>query len=65
MYIFSGLISVISSIIGALSTNIGMLVVFRALQSFGTNAGLSLGAGVIADTIPVERRGNAYGVFYS
>ncbi|KAL9553502.1 hypothetical protein MBANPS3_003267 [Mucor bainieri] len=65
MYIYSGIISVVSSVIGASSTNIGMLVVFRALQSFGSNAGLTLGAGVIADMIPVESRGKAYGVFYT
>ncbi|CEP07676.1 hypothetical protein [Parasitella parasitica] len=65
MYIYSGIISVVSSIIGANSSNIGMLVVFRALQSFGSNAGLTLGAGVIADMIPVESRGKAYGIFYT
>ncbi|CAO0794753.1 unnamed protein product [Mucor circinelloides] len=65
MYIYSGIISVVSSVIGANSSNIGMLVVFRALQSFGSNAGLTLGAGVIADMIPVESRGKAYGVFYT
>ncbi|CAO3644321.1 unnamed protein product [Mucor fragilis] len=65
MYIYSGIISVVSSVIGASSSNIGMLVVFRALQSFGSNAGLTLGAGVIADMIPVESRGKAYGVFYT
>ncbi|KAI8967135.1 major facilitator superfamily domain-containing protein [Mycotypha africana] len=65
MYLLSGLITVISSVISALSSHIGMLVVFRALQSFGANAGLTLGAGVIADTIPVEERGKAYGIFYS
>ncbi|KAI9478349.1 MAG: major facilitator superfamily domain-containing protein [Benjaminiella poitrasii] len=62
MYIYSGIITVISSIISAVSVNVGMLVVFRALQSFGSNAGLTLGAGVIADTIPVKTRGRAYGV---
>ncbi|KAI8647492.1 major facilitator superfamily domain-containing protein [Parasitella parasitica] len=65
MYVYSGIISVVSSIIGANSSNIGMLVVFRALQSFGSNAGLTLGAGVIADMIPVESRGKAYGIFYT
>jgi MFS family permease len=65
MYIFSGIISVVSSVISALSTNVGMLVIFRAIQSFGSNAGLTLGAGVIADTIPIEVRGKAYGIFYT
>ncbi|KAG2230703.1 hypothetical protein INT48_003710 [Thamnidium elegans] len=64
MYIVSGIINVISSIICAFSRNIGMLVVFRAIQSFGANAGLTLGAGVIADCISMEVRGKAYGFFY-
>lgn len=64
MYLISGLINVISSIICAFSRNIGMLVVFRAIQSFGANAGLTLGAGVISDSIAVEVRGKAYGFFY-
>jgi MFS family permease len=64
MYLLSGLINIVSCIISAQSKNIAMLVVFRALQSFGANAGLTLGAGVIADCIPVEVRGTAYGFFY-
>ncbi|KAG2220826.1 hypothetical protein INT45_004487 [Circinella minor] len=64
MYFFSNLLGLVASIICAISTNIGMLIVFRALQSCGANAGLTLGAGVIADTIPVSMRGKAYGVFY-
>ncbi|CAO3636166.1 unnamed protein product [Mucor hiemalis] len=64
MYLISGVINVISSIICAFSRNIGMLVVFRAIQSFGANAGLTLGAGVISDSIAVEVRGKAYGFFY-
>lgn len=64
MYLISGVINVISSIICARCRNIGLLVAFRAIQSFGSNAGLSLGAGVIADTVAVEVRGKAYGYFY-
>lgn len=64
MYLLSGVINVVASIICAITRNIGMLVAFRAIQSFGANAGLTLGAGVIADCIPVEVRGKAYGFFY-
>ncbi|KAI9244130.1 major facilitator superfamily domain-containing protein [Phascolomyces articulosus] len=64
MYFFSNLLSLIASIICAISTNIGMLIVFRAFQSCGANAGLTLGAGVIADIIPISMRGKAYGLFY-
>ncbi|RCH91251.1 hypothetical protein CU097_009261 [Rhizopus azygosporus] len=65
MYIISGVINVVSCIICAICKNIAMLIVFRGLQSFGANAGLTLGAGVIADTIAVESRGSAYGIFYT
>ncbi|KAI7906019.1 major facilitator superfamily domain-containing protein [Cokeromyces recurvatus] len=65
MYLFSGIITVISSILSAISINISMLIVFRALQSFGSTAGLTLGTGVIADTIPIKTRGRAYGIFYT
>ncbi|KAG0763520.1 hypothetical protein G6F62_002794 [Rhizopus arrhizus] len=64
MYLISGLINIVCCIICAISKNIVMLIVFRGLQSFGANAGLTLGAGVIADTIAVEVRGSAYGIFY-
>ncbi|KAG1498681.1 hypothetical protein G6F47_011220 [Rhizopus delemar] len=64
MYLISGLINIACCIICAISKNIAMLIVFRGLQSFGANAGLTLGAGVIADTIAVEVRGSAYGIFY-
>ncbi|KAI9491754.1 major facilitator superfamily domain-containing protein [Zychaea mexicana] len=64
MYLFSNLLSLVTSIICAVSSNIGMLIVFRGLQSCGANAGLTLGAGVIADTIPISIRGKAYGWFY-
>lgn len=43
MYLLSNLLSLVASIICAFSQNIGMLIVFRALQSCGANAGLTLG----------------------
>ncbi|CAO3660280.1 unnamed protein product [Rhizopus stolonifer] len=64
MYLMSGVINIVCCIMCAISKNIAMLIVFRGLQSFGANAGLTLGAGVIADTISVEFRGSAYGIFY-
>lgn len=43
MYLISGLINIVCCIICAISKNIAMLIVFRGLQSFGANAGLTLG----------------------
>lgn len=83
MYFISNLLSVVTSIICAFANNVGVLILFRAVQSAGANAGLTLGmihrplarffhlrlslhtgAGVIADTITVSKRGKAYGFFY-
>ncbi|KAL9559624.1 hypothetical protein MBANPS3_000330 [Mucor bainieri] len=64
MYVYSLIISVIASILCAISQNAAMLIVFRAIQAIGSSSGQTLGAGVIADTIDVADRGKAYGVFY-
>ncbi|KAI9495936.1 major facilitator superfamily domain-containing protein [Zychaea mexicana] len=64
MYLLSIIIGIIASIICAVSTNVAMLIVFRAIQAGGSCASQTLGAGVIADTIPVAQRGRAYGFFY-
>lgn len=64
MYVYSLIISVIASILCAISRNAAMLIVFRAIQAIGSSSGQTLGAGVIADTIDVADRGKAYGVFY-
>ncbi|KAI8992038.1 major facilitator superfamily domain-containing protein [Mycotypha africana] len=64
MYIYSLIISVVAAILCAVSTNIGMLIVFRAVQACGSSSGQTLGAGVIADTIAPQDRGKAYGIFY-
>jgi len=48
----------------ALSRAVPELMVWRFLQAFGASAGLSVGAGVIADIYKLEERGTAMGVFY-
>ncbi|CAO3635636.1 unnamed protein product [Cunninghamella blakesleeana] len=64
MYIYSNLINIVFSILCANASNIWMLIIFRGIQSCGSNAGQTLGAGVIADTIEIKKRGNAYGIFH-
>ncbi|KAI9251450.1 major facilitator superfamily domain-containing protein [Phascolomyces articulosus] len=64
MYLLSIIMGVIASIFCAVSNNVAMLIVFRAIQASGSCASQTLGAGVIADTIPVAQRGRAYGFFY-
>ncbi|KAG2196808.1 hypothetical protein INT47_002735 [Mucor saturninus] len=63
MYMISLVFSILASILCAISTNVTMLIVFRAIQACGTSSGLTLGAGVIADTIDPTNRGRAYGIF--
>lgn len=64
MYLLSIVISIVASVLCAISSHVGMLIVFRAVQAAGTCASQTLGAGVIADTVPIEQRGRAYGYFY-
>ena len=64
MYICSLSIGIVASIICALSKNIVMLIVFRAVQACGATSGQTLGAGVISDLFDVTRRGKAYGAFF-
>lgn len=53
-----------SSLGCALVNNIGGLVVLRCIQSVGSSAAQSVGAGVVADCYPVEKRGAAFGKFF-
>lgn len=64
IYMISLIIGIIASVLCAISTNVTMLIIFRAIQASGTSSGQTLGAGVIADTINAENRGKAYGIFY-
>ncbi|KAI9309406.1 major facilitator superfamily domain-containing protein [Cunninghamella echinulata] len=64
MYIYSNLINIVFSILCANASSIWMLIIFRGFQSCGANAGQTLGAGVIADMININKRGNAYGLFH-
>jgi len=64
MYIYSLSIGIVASIICALSKNIAMLIVFRAIQACGATSGQTLGAGVISDLFDITQRGKAYGAFF-
>lgn len=47
----------------ALSVDGTMLLIFRALQAIGSSSTIALGAGVIADIFPAEKRGAYIGWF--
>lgn len=64
MYVYSLFIGIVASIICAISRNIVILIVFRAIQACGASSGQTLGAGVISDMFDVTQRGKAYGAFF-
>ncbi|CAO3632959.1 unnamed protein product [Cunninghamella echinulata] len=62
--IISMLIFSVASLGSAVITNIWGLVVLRCIQSVGSSCGQSVGAGVIADCYPIEKRGVAFSKFF-
>ncbi|KAI9006467.1 major facilitator superfamily domain-containing protein [Hyaloraphidium curvatum] len=62
--LFSQCFNIAGSIICIFSPNIYVFLVGRILASAGSGAGLSVGAGVIADVFKREERGRAFGLFY-
>jgi multidrug resistance protein len=64
IYILSTGIFTVASILCAVSVNIWMLMVCRALQAAGASAIISVGAGTIGDVFPIESRGTAMGIFF-
>ncbi|KAB8342898.1 hypothetical protein FH972_022495 [Carpinus fangiana] len=64
VYVISFTLFVVFNIIAALSSSIGMFIVFRLLSG-GTSAAVqAVGAGTIADIWDVHERGRAMGIFY-
>ncbi|KAJ3335595.1 Dityrosine transporter 1 [Gonapodya sp. JEL0774] len=47
-----------------LSPNVGVFLFWRIVFGAGSCAGLSVGAGIIADIYSMEERGRAYGLFF-
>ncbi|ORZ08157.1 major facilitator superfamily domain-containing protein [Absidia repens] len=64
LLMFSMLIFAVASLGSAVMTNIWGLVVLRCVQSIGSSCGQSVGAGVIADCYPLEKRGAAFGKYF-
>ncbi|KAF2230587.1 MFS general substrate transporter [Viridothelium virens] len=59
LYNVCNFIFLIFSIACALSNNLSALIVFRLLAGIGASCPMTLGAGTIADMIPLEKRGLA------
>ncbi|KAI9251786.1 major facilitator superfamily domain-containing protein [Phascolomyces articulosus] len=64
LFILSMAIFGLASLGAALVSNIWGLVVLRCVQALGASCGQSVGAGVIADCYPIERRGAAFGKYF-
>lgn len=65
IYCLSLPIFAVGSLGVALSDSVASLVVTRIIQGAGSSAVLSVGAGTIGDIYPRQRRGRAFGLFYS
>ncbi|KAI8140224.1 major facilitator superfamily domain-containing protein [Fennellomyces sp. T-0311] len=59
IYAISNLITILGNVGSALSVNIAMLIVFRAVTSVGASACVALGAGVITEVFNDNERGRA------
>jgi hypothetical protein len=64
IYLASFTLYVLFSIIGALSTNVGMFLAMRMLNGAAGASVQAVGAGTIADIWEVKERGRAIGIFY-
>jgi MFS family permease len=59
LYNINNLLFLIFTIACAVANSLGALIAFRFLVGIAASAPITLGAGTIADIIPVERRGAA------
>ncbi|KAF9200556.1 hypothetical protein BGZ49_009199, partial [Haplosporangium sp. Z 27] len=64
IYLISMSIFIIGSLLAALSKNIWVFFVMRAIQAFGSSSVLSLGGGSLSDVFHSGERGSAFGLFY-
>ncbi|KAI9316276.1 major facilitator superfamily domain-containing protein [Dichotomocladium elegans] len=64
LFLVTMLVFAISSLGNAFINNIWGMVVLRCVQAVGASCGQSIGAGVIADCYPIEKRGSAFGKYF-
>ncbi|CAG8591392.1 18549_t:CDS:2 [Acaulospora morrowiae] len=64
IYLVSFTLFIITSVICGFSWNIWTLMLMRGLQSCGSSAVQSIGAGTISDIYDSYERGSSYGIFY-
>ena len=64
IYLTSFVLYVLFSVLGAVSTSVGMFVAMRMLSGAAGASVQAVGAGTIADVWEVKERGHAMGIFY-
>lgn len=64
VYVVSFGLGIVFAVLSALSTNIAMLIVMRALSGGASASVQAVGAGTIADIWEIRERGSAMGMFY-
>ncbi|KAF9962591.1 hypothetical protein BGZ72_000011 [Mortierella alpina] len=64
IYLVSMSIFILGSVLAAISRNIWVFFVMRALQAFGASSVLSVGGGSLSDIFHSGERGSAFGLFY-
>ncbi|KAF9235667.1 MFS general substrate transporter [Melanogaster broomeanus] len=65
VYLFSVALSILGSVIVAISRNIGLVIGMRVIQATGSGAIFAIGAATLADIYEPHQRGTMMGVYYS
>ncbi|KAF9184113.1 hypothetical protein BGZ51_003551 [Haplosporangium sp. Z 767] len=64
IYLMSMFIFILGSIFAALSHNVWVFFVMRAIQAFGSSSVLAVGGGSLSDVFHSGERGKAFGLYY-
>ncbi|KAI7903259.1 major facilitator superfamily domain-containing protein [Cokeromyces recurvatus] len=64
LYLVALLVFIGASVGCAVSNKIGLLIVLRCFQSFGTSVTMSVGAGTVSDCWQITERGSAFSVLF-
>ncbi|KAI8363044.1 major facilitator superfamily domain-containing protein [Mortierella sp. GBAus27b] len=64
IYLVSMMIFILGSLFAAISHNIWVFFVMRAIQAFGSSSVLAVGGGSLSDVFHSGERGSAFGLYY-
>ncbi|KAI9264936.1 major facilitator superfamily domain-containing protein [Phascolomyces articulosus] len=63
VYLISFLVAIVGMACSAISKNITMFILFRAISAIGSSSVLSMGAGTIGDVFEAHQRGRAFSYY--